>query len=354
MQESLAPMHSPRNILLAALVTLSPALRAEVPEPAPDPQPQPPLELAYGGRVLPPMTAPNKPAAAAPAAEAASAPREWDRALPFFAQRVIDKGYELPNPYFVGTSLYLSHEARRLSTLRVGFNGAPLEVLDFVQFPHTEIDNQSGQILAGAFIFPFMSAYVILGHTQGTGDIHITIEGQGLMDYLGIPGCDLPPALRPGLCGQTLTPIAHAKYPGESEGLGITLAGAWHDVFFAMPVTYVVAQVTQSETPSKTWNVAPRVGWNQHLQGGGMLTWYGGATWLKSDFNITGSFQLDTEDTVIGKPTTMSYSIHVEPVNPWNWLAGANWMINKRWSIAGELGFGGARSNVLVTGFYRF
>jgi hypothetical protein len=345
-------MHLSRNLLLAALTMLPPAPRAEEPTPAPDPTP--PLELAYGGRVLPPMTAPNKPATADSSAADTSAPREWDRALPFFAQRVIDKGYDLPNPYFVGTSLYISREARRLSSLRVGFDGAPLENLDFVQFPRTEIDNQSAQMLAGAFILPFLSAYVILGHTQGTGDIDIAIGGQGLMDYLGIPGCQLPPALRPQLCGQTLTPVAHANYTGESAGVGFTLAGAWHDLFFAMPVTYVVAQVTQSDTPSKTWNVAPRAGWNQHLQGGGMLTWYAGATWLKSDFDITGTLQLGTEDTVIDRPTSMRYSIHVQPLDPWNWLAGANWTINKSWSIAGELGFGGARSNVLLTGFYRF
>jgi len=347
-------MHIARCCLLAGLMMLSPALRAEIPAAAPNPEDSAPLQLAYGGRVLPPMTAPNKPAAATPPDEAASEPRQWDRALPFFAQRVIDKGYDLPNPYFVGTSFYFSREGRRLSTLRVGFNGAPLENLDFVNFPHTEIDNQSGQVLAGAFIFPFMSAYVILGHTQGTGDIDITIDGEGLMNYLNIPGCNLPPSLRPALCSQTLTPTAHAKYTGESEGVGITLAGAWRDLFFAMPVTYVIAQVTQSDTPSKTWNVAPRVGWNQHLKGGGMLTWYAGATYLKSDFNITGHFDLDTEDTVIGQPTRMDYSIHVEPENPWNWLAGGNWTINKNWSIAGEVGFGGERSNVLVTGFYRF
>ena len=30
------------------------------------------------------------------------APRQWDRALPFLAQQVVDKGYDLPLPYGIG------------------------------------------------------------------------------------------------------------------------------------------------------------------------------------------------------------------------------------------------------------
>src|SRR5262245_20316907 len=68
--------------------------------------------LAYGGRVVPPMESSRLPA---PGAEVAS--RKWDRALPFFAQRVIDRGIDLPNPYSLGTSLYMGAEDRDLSDL---------------------------------------------------------------------------------------------------------------------------------------------------------------------------------------------------------------------------------------------
>jgi hypothetical protein len=108
-----------------------------------------------------------------------------------------------------------------------------------------------------------------------------------------------------------------------------------------------------STTPSKTWNIAPRVGWNQHLDGG-MVTWYTGGTYMISKVSITGSFVFPTAGTAIGQDTTLDYSIRVEPKDAWNYLAGAHWMISKSWSILGEVGFGGSRDDLIIAGFYRF
>jgi hypothetical protein len=350
-------MKQPRNFLALLLSVLAPLAAAQAvgtaPNPEPEPAQAPPLKLAYGGAVIPPMSGPVVPPPEEQAA-AAAAPRQWDHALPFFAQKVIDKGIDLPEPYDVGASLYLSREQRILRSLKVGFNGAPLENLDFVGFPHTLINNQALQVLPGAWIFPFLKVYAIVGGTKGNGDIDITIDGAELMNYLGIPGCGLPPAARPALCTQTLRGTAHADYTGTSYGLGTTVAGAWRQLFFAMPVSYVISEVTQSDTPARTWNIAPRVGYLQRLGGPAMVTWYAGGTYLKSDFNITGHFVFDTSDTVIGKPTTMDYSIHVEPKDNWNWLTGVNWTIDRAWSVVAEVGFGGSRSNLLLTAFWRF
>ncbi len=95
-------------------------------------------------------------------------------------------------------------------------------------------------------------------------------------------------------------------------------------------------------------------GYNQRYGAESVLTWYVGGTYSISDMSITGSFVFDTSNTVIGKPTTLSYSIHVEPENPWNYLAGVNWAINRKWSIIVEGGFGSSRSDLLVTSFYRW
>jgi hypothetical protein len=356
LEGSLAPMTHPRNFLALALsAMLAQAAVAQAADTAPNPDP-PPLtdqQLAYGGAAIPPTPGPIVPPPEEKA-QAAAEHRQWPHALPFLAQRVIDKGIDLPEPYDVGASLYLSREQRILSSLKVGINGAPLELLDFVGFPRTEIKNQSLQVLPGAWILPFLKVYGILGSTQGGGDIDITMEGSGLMKFLGIPGCNLPPGVQPELCTQTLRGTAHANYTGTSYGIGTTVAGAFRSLFFAMPVSYVIAEVTQSDTPAKTWNIAPRVGYLQRLGGPSSVTWYAGGTYLKSDFNITGQFTFDTTDTIIGKPTTMAYSIHVEPKDNWNWLAGVNWTIDRTWSVLAEAGFGGTRSNLLLTAFYRF
>jgi hypothetical protein len=36
--------------------------------------------------------------------QGAAAPRQWDRKMPFLAQKVIDKGYNLPLPYGIGVT----------------------------------------------------------------------------------------------------------------------------------------------------------------------------------------------------------------------------------------------------------
>lgn len=312
------------------------------------------LMLAYGGRVVPPMDAPHVAKPGGSATDEQGMPKKWDRALPFFAQRVVDKGIDLPNPYDVGLTLYVGREERLLSDLEVGFNANPMSKLGFVTFPNTKIENQSVQAQVGAWLFPFMNVYAIGGYTHGGGDIDIAMPGRDLMQYLGVPGCNLAPGLRPELCNRTLTGTARANYEGYTYGLGITLAGAYKNLFFSLPVTYVISDVSVSDTLGKTWNIAPRIGYNQHLKSGGLITWYTGGTYLKSEMNITGTFTFATAGTAIGQDTTMRYSITVEPKDNWNWLAGVNWMITKRWGVLGEVGYGGTRQDVILAVFYRF
>jgi hypothetical protein len=308
--------------------------------------------LAYGGRAVPPMTAPQLPGdwEKAPA----EPKRQWDRALPFFAQRVVDKGVDLPNPYNVGIALYLGREERILSSLKVGFNGAPLQELDFVQFPKSTIHNQSPQLQLGAWLLPFLNVYGIVGQTSGGGDIDITIPGSELFKFI----TQNPNACNAGvvpICQRTIAGTAKADFHGNTYGAGMTVAGAWHDLFLALPITYVISNVTISDTLGRTWNIAPRVGWNQHLSDGGILTWYAGGTYLKSDMNITGTFSFDTSGNApLPATTTMQYDIHVEPKNRWNYLTGVNWTIDKSWGVLAELGFGNTRSDIILTGFFRF
>jgi len=314
-------------------------------------------ELAYAGRVVPPMVGPELPGADAEAAKKLpedKPKREWDRAMPFLAQRVIDQGIDLPNPYSIGLSAYFGREDRTLSSLAVGFNGAPLQDLGFVHFDRARVDYTSVQLQAGTWVFPFLNAYLIAGKTQGTGKIDIRVPGRDLMQFLGVPGCNLGPLLRPELCDRTLSGTAPANYHGTTYGLGLTAAGAYKELFFALPVTYVISDVSMSDTKGKTWNVSPRAGWNHKLGDGGTLTLYGGATWLSSKLKITGTFDFDTAGTVLGRNTGMSYSIDVKPKDNWNYLVGASWTIDRNWSLLLETGFGGSRQDLLLAGFLHF
>ena len=307
---------------------------------------------AYGAPGNAPMDSPIASDSAADGA--ADEPRRWDRALPFLAQKAVDRGYNLPNPYNIGMSLYIGDENRDLSELAVSLNDNPLKDASFVEFRNTRIKPVAFQYQLGAWLFPFLNVYGLAGYTTGHGDIDIAIPGAELMEFVGIGGCNLPPAVRPDLCSKTIEGAAHVNYTGYTWGAGLTAAGAYKKFFFSLPVTYVLADVTQSTTDSKTLNVAPRIGWLFQPPKGGMLTAYVGGTYMKSDVFITGSAVLDTSGTIIGQDTTLNYSIKVQPKDAWNYFVGAHWMATRTWSFLGEAGFGGSRSNVLLNVFYRF
>ena len=342
----MAPTPTWRNVLLAALTVAARARCAAEPPEAPARESS---VIAYGGHVTPPMVGADYAKAQAPAV--GEPKKKWERALPFFAQRVVDRGIDLPNPYNVAVSGYFGREDRELSDLAVGFNGAPLQELDFVKFPNAKVQYQAYQFQVGAWILPFLNVYSILGYTQGGGDIDITIGGAGLMNFLGIPGCAPLPVLP--ICTQTFRGTAKADYTGKTAGIGMTVAGAHDNLFFAAPMSYVISDITQSTTPGRTLNISPRLGWNQHTEHG-LVTWYGGATYLYSKVSITGSFVIPTAGTPIGANTTMDFEIRVQQKDNWNYLAGANWSINKTWGVMGEVGFGNTRQNLLFNVFYRF
>ncbi|SOY59406.1 hypothetical protein [Cupriavidus taiwanensis] len=123
--------------------------------------------------------------------EAAATPRQWDRALPFFAQRVIDKGYDLPNPYDIGYSYFDGQQRYQLTGLSVSAGSAPLRSADFVRFDQSRIRNTSNQVQVGAWLFPFMNVYGMLGSVRGSGDIGISFSSLTELErFFGIDvGC---------------------------------------------------------------------------------------------------------------------------------------------------------------------
>jgi hypothetical protein len=292
------------------------------------------------------------------AGEKPAAPR-WDRALPFGAQKVIDLGFELPNPYETGATYFSARQLIALSNLGVAFNGAPFHDASFVGFPQTKVNNRALQVQAGAWVFPFLNVFGLVGRIKGDGNIQVDVPGSGLAEFVGLDTCARPPALQPEFCGRTFTGHALSTFTGNNYGIGFTLAGMYKGIFVAIPVARVVAEVVSqgagggNKNQTKTLNVAPRAGMTLPL-GQGHLTVYGGATYLSGDFSIDGNLQFDTSGTSLGDTLNLAYRISGRPADKWNYLAGAHWAISRNWSLMTEIGFGESRSNVIVAGFYRF
>jgi hypothetical protein len=284
---------------------------------------------------------------------AGTTPRQWDRALPFFAQRVIDKGYDLPNPYDIGYSYFDGHQRYQLSGLGISAGSAPLRSAEFVRFDQSRIHNTSNQIQVGAWLFPFMNVYGMLGTVQGSGDIGIRFSSLTELErFFGIDiGCG-GRRPRPDCARPIRLPTQHASYSGHAYGAGFTLVGAYGDLFFSLPVTFTVSDITMSDTPVKSINIGPRVGWNFRLGGFGVLTPYVGATWFQTHASITGHFDVPVPGT--DQTRRLNYKIDEKVTGAWSGSVGMNWTVSKHVGLLVEVGYGYHRNNVIATGFLRF
>lgn len=283
------------------------------------------------------------------------APKQWDRALPFFAQRVIDKGYNLPNPYFIGYSYYNGYQRYQLSDLAISAGANPLRSADFVQFQQSKLHNVSNQVQLGAWVFPFMNVYGMVGNVEGSGAIDISFSSKtALQQFFGLNiGCagNRP---RPDCSQPIKLPTQHANYSGHTYGGGFTLVGTYKQLFFALPVTYTVSDITMSETPVKSLNIGPRIGWNIRLGPGlGLLTPFVGGSYFKTRATITGHFDIPIEEAG-GQTARLNYSIGQRVVGYWSGSAGVSWAVNRSLGFIVEFGYGYNRNNIIATGFFRF
>lgn len=282
-------------------------------------------------------------------------PPLWDRALPFFAQRVIDKGYNLPNPYDIGYSYFNGYQRFQLSNLQVSAGSNPLSPADFVQFQQSRIHNVSNQVQFGAWLFPFMNVYGIVGNVEGSGSIDINFSSLADLErFIGVNiGCG---GRRPRpACSQPIKlPTQHANYSGHTYGGGFTLVGTYKDLFFALPVTYTVSDITMSDSPIKSINIGPRVGWNFRLGHGlGLLTPFVGATYFHTRATITGHFDVPVPESD-NQTARLNYQIAERVTGYWSGSFGASWTINRSIGLLLEIGYGYNRNNVIATGFFRF
>ena len=292
--------------------------------------------------------------AAQPEQEGVAPKREWDRALPFFAQRVIDKGYDLPNPYDVGYSYFNGYQRFQLSNLSVSAGNNPLRTADFVQFSQSRIHNVSNQAQIGGWLFPFMNVYGILGNVTGSGAIDINFSSlTDLEKFFGVNiGCG-GQRPKPDCAKPIKLPTQQASYHGHTYGGGFTLVGVYKNLFFSLPVTFTVSDISMSDTPVKSINIGPRVGWNFHAGNLGLITPYIGATYFRTRATITGHFDVPLPDSG-GQTGRINYRIEERVVGFWSGSVGVNWTINKRIGLLAEFGYGYNRNNVILTGFLRF
>jgi len=275
----------------------------------------------------------------------------WDHKMPFMAQKVIDKGYDLPLPYGLKLIYVNVDQAQLLDNLYVGFNGSEQQLLDdWVAFENARSVNDTVQVVFDTWVLPFLNVFGILGKIDGHAPMDVIVEGNGFLDQLGIdcskPGnvvaCNL-------LQDKEFTLPIDASFKGNNYGIGINLAGGWNGYFAVLPITYVYADLEGKNSDGAVISASPRIGRIFNLKNRGNLALYVGGSYLDSNLTVDGSL------IVPGTDISLEYTIDQDNKDKWTAVVGANWDINRNWSLQGEYnGFIGSRETWMGSITWRF
>ena len=280
-------------------------------------------------------------------------PRVWNHALPFLAQKVIDEGYDLPLPYGAGLIFSVNDQEQSISELEVGINGRDKVPFEFVTFDKAITKTDSLNAKIDAWLFPFLNLYAIYGPLDADADIEFLIDGNGMLEHMGI---DCSGLIRPRVCDRLqdqnfLLPI-HTTPGGTSWGFGGVLAGGWKGWFATIPFNY--SRVDLGDTiaeGSPIVTVTPRFGRNFVLGELGNFALFAGGNYLKSELQISGTYRIPVEDQEL----TFDYTVQQKNKDAWNLVFGFNWDINKQFSWSMEYdGFIGTREAFIGSITWRF
>jgi hypothetical protein len=317
--------------------------------------------ILLGGKILPHHDDKTGEAAASPVTDGSNITRKWNHKLPFMAQKVVDMGYHLPNPYGFSGIYSSTKQNLTLSDLRISFGAdpdVPQTAIPFVTFQQSKADARAWEAKSDAWLFPFMDAYLIGGRVDGSALVPIIVPGEAalkaLLPTLGAL-CDKPAGFpgRPEACDKDFVILDNANYTGTNYGFGINLAGGWKNFFVAIPVSYVWSHLSNTSTRVTALNASARVGFSVQPKHTGMLSFYTGVTYLDTEQDIEGIFKIDTGIPDIGE-VDINYTIHQQGAEPWNYLVGFNWTLTPNWWVQAEVGFGGQRSDFVTSLTYRW
>ena len=281
---------------------------------------------------------------------------EYNRRFPLMGKKVYAMGVDLPRPYGVSVIPNWTRQDLRIDSLQVRFNGGNVVDTDFVDFDDLTTEVASFQVKADLWLFPFLNVFGGVGYV--TGDVAAPLSFQ-VSDAIGLidPGfCS--GLFAPRVCENRVDVAVRTTLDHVNVVLGVVPAFGVKYFFFTSPLTqsWTFLDVIEG-SPVRTFVWSPRVGLSGSLVGGGRLSGYVGATYMKSLNTIRDEFLVSFPDElplVGGEVLSIEYLVGESAIEPWNFLAGFNWDVSHAYSLSMEVASGGTRDQVVVAFTRRF
>jgi len=256
----------------------------------------------------------------------------WSNFLPIWGRAACEKGYVLPRPF--GISLGYMHQDQPFDVGDVFVNGIDVTTPGIAEVDEVQNEESTGTLRFDAWIMPFWNIYGILGRTDGQAVGPLLINLQPAFPVL----CSLP-----GNNCQIDTTF-EIDYKADVIGYGTTVAGGYKDFFSMIDYNRTKADLDISITDARATVISARIGWNGKLGGFTGVLWVGA---MYQDIAQTLDLQADIGEDVL------LVSIEQSTQEPYNYVVGGQWDINRSFSILAELGFG-KRTSQMLNLTYRF
>jgi hypothetical protein len=325
-------------------------------------------------------------------------------ALPIWGDKATALGFDLP--YSAGLSInYLTQESELvIDNIMVGFNGGPKYNIDeIIRIDEAIASASAVNIRPDLWIFPFLNVYGILGKAKTSTNIgagiflpdtanvwnevasfgttakfDATIMGFGITPTMGVAGgfialdmnfawSDVDALDKPVKTfvfgprfGKTFKfkrpqhQIAvwvggfRVKFSSETSG-SLALKDLFPDADIQGKVDGAILNVEDKQMNVDEW-------WNE-------LSSIEQANPVNKAKYETANRVLDTAGNVLNSidgalndetTATVDYSIDKGLKDPWNFIIGTQYQLNKKWMLRAEIGFLGTRDQLLASVQYRF
>ena len=329
---------------------------------------------------------------------------EYPYSLPILGAKATKAGYHLPLSAGISAQYFWQESDLLIDNLQVGFNNGPMYNLDeIVRFDVAVATASATTVRPDIWLFPFLNIYAILGKAQastevgfgvwvpdssGTDkqilststlvDFNTTTYGFGFTPTIGVGGgflaldmnwawTDVPQLDKPArsfVFGPRLGKNFKLKDPRRT--IAIWVGGFRVNISSGTNGSIALSEVLPADQlGSKVDQGIQKVGDAQQQ----VNAWWASLTppqqqnpVNKAKYNaanraLTRAGEiLSSADNAINTITTstVQYSMDKRPKDPWNFIVGSQFQLNKHLMLRGEYGFLGSRTQFLVGLQFRF